>query len=407
MKTRILSIVLVIGILVSPFFLLTGTGAIAAEKPIKIGLVTDLTGFLNICGIYIRMAAIMALEEANNTVAGHPVEFIIEDEAGSPATAMDKARKLIETDKVSLILGPFHGGAVVALANYCSKVGIPQLVTWYSIPSATMLQTRWSWCAIGALDEMSVGGGAYMYDVLGYRTATTLGLDYVAGREFMGGATRTFQQKGGKIIQEQWMPMDTKDVAPYLTNLKEADVFMPWWAGVTHNVGMRQIREYNVKMPIFMPQAGWMDTPKQLQDIADYGVGMMTSDAYVWTIDTPENKAFVEKFQKRWGELPAGPAYGGYFNMKIALEALRKTGGDTSPKALAKALDQTKIKGFLGDIYFGDARLGVGNYFVHQCIKTDHKEQPYRTKVLARYQIRPVKAGDKVKFEIIDSEIFK
>ena len=93
--------------------------------------------------------------------------------------------------------------------------------------------------------------------------------------------------------------------------------------------------------------------------------------------------------------------------MKIALEALRKTGGDTSPKALAKALDQTKIKGFLGDIYFGDARLGVGNYFVHQCIKTDYKEQPYRTKVLARYQVRPVKAGDKVKFEIIDSEIFK
>ena len=201
--------------------------------------------------------------------------------------------------------------------------------------------------------------------------------------------------------------MDTKDIAPYLTALKQADVFMPWFAGITQTVGLRQIREYGVKLPIVLPQAGFMAHPEQIKQIGDYGVGMITSEAYVWTIDTPENKAFVERFTKRWGGVPAGPAYAGYFDIQIALEAIKKAGGDTSPNALAKALDQTNIKGILGDFKFGDARLGIGHYFVHKCIKKEGDAYPYQTEVLAKYQVRPEKAGDKIKYKIDKAEMLK
>jgi branched-chain amino acid transport system substrate-binding protein len=406
MKTRFLYVFLAAGILISSLF--TGPMAYAQQKgPIKIGLVTDLTGFLNVNGVHIRQAALMALEEGNNTVAGRPIEFIIEDEAGNPAQAMDKARKLVETDKVCAFLGPFHGGAVVALANYANKVQIPQIITWYSIPGDQMLTMNWSWVPIGSLEQIGVPSGAYAYDKMGFRTATTLGLDYIAGRKFMGGCTDTFEKKGGKVIQQQWMPMDTKDTAPYLTALKQADVFMPWYAGVTHNVGIRQIREYGVKMPIILPQAGYMAHPDQIKEIGDYGVGFITSEAYVWTIDTPENKAFVDKYKKKWNMLPAGPCYGGYFNMQILLAALRKTNGDTSPKVLAKALDETKMKGFLGDFAFGDARLGIGNYFVQKEIKKAGDPEPYQSEILAKYQVKPVKAGNKIEYEILKAEMLK
>ncbi|MFH1123552.1 MAG: ABC transporter substrate-binding protein, partial [Pseudomonadota bacterium] len=208
-------------------------------------------------------------------------------------------------------------------------------------------------------------------------------------------------------IQQQWMPLDTKDIAPYLTSLKQADVFMPWFAGITQTVGIRQIREYGVKLPVVLPQAGFMAHPEQIKQIGDYGVGMITSEAYVWTIDTPENKDFVQRFKKRWGGVPAGPAIAGYFVMQIAMEAIEKAGGDTSPKALAKALDKTKMKGLLGDFEFGDARLGVGHYFVHQDLKKEGDEYPYQTEVLAKYQVRPKKEGDKIKFKIEKAEILK
>lgn len=405
MKTRFFYVFVAAGILASLFF--TGQMAYAQKDPIKIGLVTDLTGFLNVNGVHIRQAALMALEEINYTVAGRKIEFIVEDEAGSPAIAMDKARKLVETDKVCAFLGPFHGGAVVALANYANKVQVPQIVTWYSIPGDQMLTMNWTWVPIGSLEQIGVPAGAYAYDKLGFRTATTLALDYVAGRKFMGGCTDTFEKKGGKLIQQQWMPMDTKDTAPYLTALKQADVFMPWFAGVTHNVGIRQIKEYGIKMPIILPQAGYMAHPDQIKEIGDFGVGFITSEAYVWNIDTPENKAFVAKYKEKYKMLPAGPCYGGYFNMQILLAALKKTGGDSSRNALAKALDQTQMKGFLGDFSFGDARLGIGNYFVHKEIKKEGSEAPYQSEILAKYQIKPVKVGNKIEYKILKAEMLK
>ncbi len=63
----------------------------------------------------------MALEEMQLHGGRQEDRVIVEDEAGSPAVAMDKARKLVETDKVCLFLGPFHGGAVAALAGYADQ----------------------------------------------------------------------------------------------------------------------------------------------------------------------------------------------------------------------------------------------------------------------------------------------
>jgi branched-chain amino acid transport system substrate-binding protein len=392
------------GILVSSAF--TGFNANAEMKPIKIGLMTDLTSFLSLNGIAIKEGSILALEEVNYKVAGRPIEYIIEDSASKPALAMDKARKLVESDKVSMILGPFHGGAVAAVAGYAGKIGIPQLVTWYSIPAKQMLTYKWSWAPFGTLEQMSVPVGHYIYDKLGYRTGTTMGTDYVAGRRFMAGATDTFEEKGGKIIQQQWIPLGTKDIAPYITALKKADFLSPWLAGITATVGIRQIKEFNVPMPVVMPQTGSLAHPLEIKEHGDLGLGIITSDAYVWTYDTPENKAFVERYKKRWGEVPAGCSYGGYMSMQVVLEALKKAGDDTSPRGLAKALDETKLQGYLGDFYFADARVGIGNYIIHKAIKVGG-DYPYQTEVLAKYQIRPELVGRELKYRVNKVEMLK
>lgn len=405
MKIKGLYFFMAIGILVLSLAL--GSNAYAQEKPIKIGLMTDLTSFLSLNGIAIKEGSILALEEAGNKVGGRQVEYIIEDSASKPALAMDKARKLVETDKVCLFLGPFHGGAVAAVAGYAGKVGIPQIVTWYSIPAKDMVNFKWSWAHFGTLEQMSVPVGHYIYDELGYRTGTVMGTDYVAGRRFMAGMTDTFEEKGGKIIQSQWIPLGTKDIAPYITALKKADFIGPWLAGITSTVGIRQIKEFDVKMPIVMPQTGSLAHPLEIKEHGDLGVGMITSDAYVWTLDTPENKAFVNRYKKRWGEVPAGCSYGGYISMKVALEAIKNAGDDLSPKSLAKALNKVHIKGILGDIYYTDQRIGVGNYIIHKGIKVDDPDYPYQTKVLANYQIRPELVGGEIKYKVVKAEILK
>ena len=67
-------------------------------------------------------------------------------------------------------------------------------------------------------------------------------IDFAAGRAFVEGFMAAFSERGGKAVQDQWIPMGTKDIAPYITGLKEADVLVPWFAGVTVTAGVRQIR---------------------------------------------------------------------------------------------------------------------------------------------------------------------
>lgn len=405
MKKKTLFLFMAMGILV--FSLSTGFTAYAEKKPVVIGLMTDLTSFLSINGIALRKAAILAMEEADYTAGGRKIKFIIEDSASNAATGMDRARKLVESDKASIILGPFHGGVCAAVGGYAGKVGIPHIVTWYSLPTDKMHLYKWSWSPIGTLEQLTTPTGAYAYDELGYRTMTTMATDYLAGRKFVQGTTDSFQERGGKVIQQQWIPLGTKDIAPYISNLKKADVLSPWLAGITATVGLRQIKEFGVKMPVVMPQTGFPAHPVQIKQIGDHGLGIITTDAYVWTIPSPENQAFVKRYKKRWEVLPAGAAYGGYISVKIALEAIKKSGGDSSPKALAKALDATKMKGILGDFSFGDARIGVGNYFVHKVVKGSGDE-PYRTEVLAKYQVTAEKVGPKkIKFNLKKLEMSK
>ena len=396
MKKKTLFLFMAIGILVAS--LSTGFNAYADDKPIKIGFIADFTGPLTEHGIAAKQGAIFAMEQINYKFNGRPVELIIEDEASDPAVAMDKARKLVETDKVCMILGTINAGSAGAIAGYVARVQIPNMAYWYSIANSVIMKSPWSWAPFGTVSQVTYPMGAYAYEKLGYRTLTTIGTDYIAGRQFIGGAVDAFKERGGKIVQEQWVPLGTKDISSYISVLQKADALMAWFMGVTVIPGLKQLKDYKVGMPIIMPQSGHSTHSKIMQAMGDTSLGVITSDAYAWTLDTPKNKAFVEAFQNRYGEVPGGVAYGGYSAVQIALAALQKTGGDTSSKALAKALNETEVPGILGTFSFGDAHIGTGNYVIYKHEKVDNMIVP---DVLATDSVITKKVGNDLVHSIV------
>jgi branched-chain amino acid transport system substrate-binding protein len=348
------------------------SGAPAQKGPIKIGLIADMTSFLSLNGIPQRKAGILAVE-LTPQIAGRKVEFIAEDDGCDPAVSLDRARKLIERDKVCAILGPFHGACFQAVAEYCNKIGFPQIDCYAGPTNEAKLAMKWTWCPNGTTNTPAFSTGVYASKVLGYKTATAMATDYVAGHTFQAGFEAGFGQNGGKVIQDQWIPMDTKDIAPYISALKKADILVPWLAGVTFTAGMRQIREYKVAMPVICPQAQFMMHPQQRDEVGDDGVGIIASELASWHINRPQNKQYMEAYQKRWNEVPSGASYGAWHSIQILLAALRKTGGDTSPKVLAKALDETNYEGTLGTMRFGPERVGIANWVILKEIKTGNK----------------------------------
>lgn len=375
----------------------------AEKPPIKIGFITDLTGWLSFPGIPASQGAMTAMELVGYEVDGRPVELIIEDDAADPAIAMDKARKLVETDKVCMILGPFYAASVAVVADYTNRIGMPEINFHPGTTADLYLTNEWCWAPYGIMQQITYAAGAYTAEVLGYKTATGLAADYVAGYEFMAGFKTAFEERGGKFIQEQWFPIETADFAPYITSLKEADVVVPLFLGFAAT-GFKQLREFGVKMPIVTPFSTALIDTAEMAVIKDDALGIISPDIYSWNIDNQMNKEFVTAYQERWGEMPSSTAYGAYTTTQIALDALRRTKGDSSPQAIAKALDETDFEGIMGRYNFGDLRVGTCTFRIHKSIKVG---DTYTTEPLAYYTVGVEMVGGKLICKVIDKEILK
>jgi len=368
------------------------TWAQPREKgPIKIGGIFDLTGFLAPLGADSQQGAILAFEKVGYKVAGRPIEFIREDGACNTDTTLDKARKLVEADKVCLIIGPIHSGAVLGMSGYLDRVKVPNLNIAYT-PEALPLEHQSVWQVSGTLRQGTYASGVYAYEKLGYRTATTLAQDYVAGREFIEGFVQAFQERGGKVIQQQWYPAGTTDFTSYLISLKKADCLVPWFPGADAFAGFRQLKELGIKMPVIMPEDGGATTsPPAMKELGDSIVGIDVTALYGYTCDTPGNKEFVEAYKKRWnGALPGPMSGAAYATAQVALEALKKAGGDTSPQALSKALYGVSLNTIRGPISFNRDRIAVFTCFI---VKVGKDLVP---RVVGQYVVRGDKVGNKI-----------
>jgi branched-chain amino acid transport system substrate-binding protein len=114
----------------------------AADKgQIKIGFIAPMTGNWAQAGEDMIAGAKMFLEEINYTVSGRKIELIVEDEGATPATAITKARKLVNYDKVNIMAGVFLTPGAYAVAPICEESHIPLIITLSGGDDLT--QFRW------------------------------------------------------------------------------------------------------------------------------------------------------------------------------------------------------------------------------------------------------------------------
>ena len=193
-----------------------------SKGPIKVGALVPLTGALLHEGPKVKIGVEMAFEDAGWEGAGRKIELIVEDSATDPTTALSKVRKLVEKDKVIAIIGPQHSGVAKAIQPYMNKNKVLSLKS-RQFPLPLIKQYPYLIVLDGTQKQVCSPMGWYAYEKLGYRKVNTMGPDYIAGRDFVGGFIDGFKEKGGEIALEQWFPVGNVDFAPYLAALKPAD----------------------------------------------------------------------------------------------------------------------------------------------------------------------------------------
>ncbi len=375
--------------------LLVGTTT-QAKEPIKVGFIADLTSYLSLVGEAAKKGVELKFAETT-MAAGHPLELIIEDTASNPDQALDKTRKLVERDKVSAIIGALNAGCVIAMAPYLDRMTVPGIV-WSPQADEIATLSEWYFLATGTLRQYSQAAGAYAADELGYKTAVTVGMDYVAGYEYIQGFKEGFEQRGGKVIQQRWVPMTATEFSPIIMGLKKADVTAIWIVGNATIPFWKQYAKLR-KAPIIDVYSEY-DFPvnfAQLKSIA-YEIGAITFDQWVWTDPAPGSKEFADKFKQKFGEYPTHMGLNGYDTATIIISALEATGGDTSPKKLRDAIYATKIDTPYGPRWFNSDRIGLS---VPRVVKTEKTADGYLPKVVKTYEMISKLKDGKVVVEFV------
>ncbi len=188
--------------------------------PIRIGFVTPMSGPYAQNGRDILNGFLLYLEEIGYRAAGRDIQLIVEDDEAIPAVGLTKARKLVERDRVHLMAGALLSSTGYALAPYIDSMKIPMLYPVVSADDLTQRRrSRWIVRTGWSGSQPNHAFGEYAYDTLKLRRVATIALDYAFGWESVGGFERTFEARGGAVVQKMWCPVSVNDFAPYLAQI--------------------------------------------------------------------------------------------------------------------------------------------------------------------------------------------
>lgn len=324
----------------------------AAPKPIKLGALIPLTGPLAATGQDMKEGYELAREQINAAggVKGAMVEVIYEDDKGDPATAVASWEKLVNSEKVEVMMGGLSSTISLALVEPAKKAGVPM---------------AWVGAAATAFEQGMQGQDFFFhYHPWEYQNAQSAFAFLVSTPHkkwavihedgaFGTGAAKGFkdelpkQIQGGEIVVTEAFKTGSTDFTALLNRVKAASpdglIIVPNTADVIplltqmREVGLRPKLTY-ASPPSFPPNFG-------ASPVAE-GVAGLT----LWTEDIPAEatKKFVADFQKKYNKKPVSYwAPMAYTNLATVVDALRKSGPGNKAGWIA-AMKETSYASPLG-----------------------------------------------------------
>lgn len=340
----------------------------AVAEPVKIGFAVSLSGPYTALGEDLRDGLQLYLEQIGNKAAGRELQVLVEDIGSNQVSkALEKARKLIQKDKVSLLAGVVDSGSAYALAGLLEQAKLPFVISNAGADDLTQekahpLIVRPSF--VDSADSHVLGAWAYEK---GYRKAVLLAADYAAGYEHVGGFARTFTAAGAQVVQEIYPPLGTQDYAPYLTQIKrDADVVMVFFAGADALRFVKQYAEYGLKGKLPLIGKGFLVDDNILPKQGAAAQGIVTVSHWSYLLDTPENRDFKAGFEKKYGRRATLYAEQGYATGMLIAEGLKVTGGQVEGEAFVKAMRGVELKAPRGTVKFDPYGATVQTIYLRQ-----------------------------------------
>ena len=333
-----------------------GSGGSGDE--VVLGVVAPQTGFAANYGPEVKEGIDLALAENKTDVKIKTVT--IDEDVLDASKTLQRVQKMVDTDGAQVVIGPVFGSNQQAVAPYLSGRGVP----WFSILGASEeLATQGAAFIWPGADGLTAGPlGTYAAKELGYKKIATLAPDYSYGRNVIDGAVAQFKDNGGTVVQQQWVPLGTTDMLQYATSLdKSADALLMWLVPNDAAAFVREYRNLGIKTPLLMFQGIFDPT---FQEVGSQLIGEIGLNEYNPNLDNAMNKEFIKAYEAKYKGIPNQTTAFAYTVTKAIIAGLDKSGGDTSVKALRKALDGLEMDTIIGPARYNADGIASSNRFV-------------------------------------------
>ncbi len=331
------------------------TTAAAKKDPIKIGLIAPLTGDAAPWGQAQLNTLKMLIEDTNKAggVIGSELELYHYDNRSDNVESANAARKLIEQDGVSAIIGTNASGTTIAIASVCDEKKIPQIAT-----NATNVKVTVNNNAVRpytfrvCFTDPQLGSliAQYAYNSMGIKTASTMfeiGSDYSTGVKDAFEAS--FKKAGGTIINSEAFKTGEVDFRAQLSKIKEGNPEAVFFPAVYKQIGLaaNQARDLGITAK-FLGTDTW--NTKDMLELAGEAV---EGSAFTNMIDMfdPQLDPLKAKYKAKYNEAIDVMGTTGYFaydSYQLLIQAIEKA-GKNDPVAIRDQLEKaTDVPGCVG-----------------------------------------------------------
>jgi branched-chain amino acid transport system substrate-binding protein len=318
-----------------------------ADEPVKIGLDNPLTGTFAALGKNELIGAQLALDQinANNGILGRKVELLVEDStSGDTATAVQKADKLIDRDKVDFLIGNINSALAQAMANESNQKGKFHIVPGGHTDSVTGKQCHWNVFRVCNTTRMETNSVSKLllssYGKKWYFITT----DYAFGHSLQEGFEASLKEASGTELGADYTPLGTTDFSANLIKAQSTnpDAIILLLAGDDMINCLKQAVQFGLNQKIHIAGAQQeLEVNKGLPPDALFGDWVF--EWYWKQPGVPHVEQFVADIRKRAnGNVPTARTWFGYaaiHTCKLAAEKAKLL----DSVALAKAMQGLEL----------------------------------------------------------------
>ncbi|MDS1136931.1 ABC transporter substrate-binding protein [Nitratireductor indicus] len=351
----------------------------AFAEPVKIGMITTLSGGGAGLGIDARDGFMLAIKQSGNK----DVEVVTEDDAQKPELAVQIADKMVQSDKVDLLTGIIWSNLAMAVVPSVTA----QDIIYLSVnagPSALA----------GAGCSPNYFNVAYQNDnfheAMGeaankdYKKTFVMAPNYPAGKDSLTGFKRYYK---GELAGEVYTKLGQTDYAAEIAQIRASGAdsvffFLPGGMGIAFT---KQYAQSGVDLPLLGPAFSF--SQDVLPAIGDAALGVKNTASWSPDLDNETSKAFVESFEAEYGRLPSVYAAQAFDTANLILAASAKA-SVKDKDAFRAALKAADFKSVRGKFSFNTNNHPIQDFYVREVVKdgdtltnkivgtafTDHKD---------------------------------